>query len=67
MRPAASALLLAAALATGCARDEPTLSESDRQACETFAAHAASPGSDGYTRAFDLCVHNALHPERGGG
>jgi hypothetical protein len=67
MRPAASALLVAAALVAGCAREDRSLSEGERRACETFAAHADSPGSDGYKSAFARCAHDALHPERGGG
>lgn len=67
MRSAASALLLAAALATGCARDEPRLSDGERHACESFAAQADRLGSDDYKRAFTRCVYNTLHPERGGG
>jgi hypothetical protein len=51
-----------ALLAAGCGRDL-AVSATDRQACERFAARSGPPG----TTAYEDCVRNTLHPERGGG
>jgi hypothetical protein len=67
MRPTVVALLVTAACVAGCARDRPGLTEADRQACERFAARADKPGSKAYEAVVAECVHNILHPERGGG
>jgi hypothetical protein len=66
VRPSA-AVLLAALLLAGCGRHERALSAGDRQACERFAARADHPGSPAYESVLAECVHNTLHPERGGG
>ena len=67
MRPVAAALLVIAACVAGCARDRPGISKADRQACERFAARADKPGTQDYEAIVAECVHNVLHPERGGG
>jgi hypothetical protein len=67
VRPAACALLAAALLAGGCGHPERKLTDSERRACAAFAARAGAPESKAYGGVFDECVHNTLHPERGGG
>jgi hypothetical protein len=67
VRSAVAAVLVAAAVLAGCGRDPPTLTSAERRACERFAARADSPGSATYEGVFAECVHNTLHPARGGG
>jgi hypothetical protein len=67
VRPAAAVVLVVAVCLGGCGHAQRTLSSTDRQPCERFAARAGSPDSTAYAGVFAECVHNTLHPERGGG
>jgi uncharacterized lipoprotein YajG len=67
VRSSAAVVLVASLLVAGCARGAPTLTSTDRQACQRFAARAADPGSATYDSVFAECVRNTLHPQRGGG
>jgi hypothetical protein len=67
VRSSAAVVVVVAACLAGCAREERTLTVSDRKACERVAQRAQSNGIASYDRAFSTCVYNTLHPERGGG
>jgi hypothetical protein len=67
VRSSAAVVVVVAAFLAGCAREERTLTSADRKACEQLAHRAESGGFAPYDRAFAECVHNTLHPERGGG
>jgi hypothetical protein len=67
VRKLACAVLVAAALATGCGHGGHVVSAADRKLCEAPAAQAGAPGSAPYKGVYDECVHNLRHPERGGG
>ena len=64
---AALGVMVVAACLAGCAREAPTLTGGDRKACERFAQRAKHQGTVPYDRAFKQCVHDLLHPQRGGG
>jgi hypothetical protein len=67
VRSSAAVVLVVAAFLAGCAREAPKLTSGDRKACERFAQRAKHQGTVPYDRAFTQCVHDILHPQRGGG
>jgi hypothetical protein len=68
MRPAAAALVLAAALAAaGCGHGKRVLTPEEREACATYSARVTDPGTEDYRELVRQCLRNFLRPAGGGG
>jgi hypothetical protein len=68
MRPAAVALVLAAALAAGCGHHRTrVLTPADRRACERYVAVTIDPASSAYRGVVKQCLRQLVRPYAGGG